>query len=177
MSQFVLSQCVPKMEALLQEEYHAEKIAPVDYILYNARQQVLNLFYSEAMGKIMEESGFSPEMGEEESLHFDEMVERFDREEAKSEYLQYRFAKQAPDSAKVIFYVTIEKNTGFVLAQYEWDEEAEQPDEVTDEDYRFFNIILKDILLAPYGWVENLQDYPETYERFTITKEFWDSVC
>ncbi len=35
---------VQQLETFLQEEYHAQPVEPVDYLLYNARQQMLNLF-------------------------------------------------------------------------------------------------------------------------------------
>ena len=177
MEEFILGTVSGKMEEFLKEKYQAEQIEPVDYLLYNTRQQVLNLFYPEDMEKITEESRFSPEAGEEESLRFDEMVETFDRETAKSEYTQYRFSRETAGGAKAIFYITVEKNTGFVMTQYEWDEEAEQPEEISDEDYNSLNLIMRDILLTPYSWVENLEQYPAAWERYQTTKCFWDEFC
>ena len=40
---------VQQLETFLQEEYHAQPVEPVDYLLYNARQQMLNLFYPQQM--------------------------------------------------------------------------------------------------------------------------------
>ena len=177
MKQFILGKVSDKLTEFLEKEYGAEQIQPVDYLLYNARQQVMNLFYPEAVEKITEESGFSPEADEEVSQRFDEMIDKYDREEAGSQYSQYRFVKESPEGAKAVFYVTVEKNTGFVLPQYEWDESAKAMEEISEEEYRFFNRIIRDILLAPYGWAENLKDDQETYERFITTKEYWDSMC
>ena len=39
---------VQQLETFLQEEYHAQPVEPVDYLLYNARQQMLNPFLSAA---------------------------------------------------------------------------------------------------------------------------------
>ena len=36
---------VQELEVYLQDQYGAAAIEPVDYLLYNARQQLLNLFY------------------------------------------------------------------------------------------------------------------------------------
>ena len=50
-----------QLETFLQEEYHAQPVEPVDYLLYNARQQMLNLFYPQQMQQLAEQIGFGPE--------------------------------------------------------------------------------------------------------------------
>ena len=97
MNQNITCKTVQELEEFLREHYHAEQIEPVEYLLYNARQQVLNLFYPEQMQQISEQVGFSPEADEEISALFDCMNETFDRETAKSCYVQYRFEQTAPE--------------------------------------------------------------------------------
>ena len=48
---------VQQLETFLQEEYHAQPVEPVDYLLYNARQQMLNLFYPQQMQQLAEQIG------------------------------------------------------------------------------------------------------------------------
>ena len=115
MNQNITCKTVQELEEFLREHYHAEQIEPVEYLLYNARQQVLNLFYPEQMQQISEQVGFSPEADEEISALFDCMTETFDRETAKSCYVQYRFEQSAPEGAQAVFYITVERNTGFVF--------------------------------------------------------------
>ena len=149
MNQNITCKTVQELEEFLREHYHAEQIEPVEYLLYNARQQVLNLFYPEQMQQISEQVGFSPEADEEISALFDCMTETFDRETAKSCYIQYRFEQTAPEGAQAVFYITVERNTGFVLPQFEWasdGQEQEFPD-VSEEDYRYFNRIMREIVL------------------------------
>lgn len=109
MNQNITCKTVQELEEFLREHYHAEQIEPVEYLLYNARQQVLNLFYPEQMQQISEQVGFSPEADEEISALFDCMTETFDRETAKSCYVQYRFEQTAPEGAQAVFYITVER--------------------------------------------------------------------
>ena len=109
MNQNITCKTVQELEEFLRENYHAEQIEPVEYLLYNARQQVLNLFYPEQMQQISEQVGFSPEADEEISALFDCMTETFDRETAKSCYVQYRFEQTAPEGAQAVFYITVER--------------------------------------------------------------------
>ena len=60
MNQNITCKTVQELEEFLREHYHAEQIEPVEYLLYNARQQVLNLFYPEQMQQISEQVGFLP---------------------------------------------------------------------------------------------------------------------
>ena len=69
----------------------------------------------------------------------------------------------------------IQKNTGFVLPQYEWG--SDDIAEVPDEDYRYFNCILRDILLYQGASEEDIAQNSPRYQRYCIAKEFWDSVC
>ena len=73
MNQNLTCKTVQELEEFLREHYHAEQIEPVEYLLYNARQQVLNLFYPEQMQQISEQVGFSPEADEEISALFDRL--------------------------------------------------------------------------------------------------------
>lgn len=179
MNQNITCKTVQELEEFLREHYHAEQIEPVEYLLYNARQQVLNLFYPEQMQQISEQVGFSPEADEEISVLFDCMTETFDRETAKSCYVQYRFEQTAPEGAQAVFYITVERNTGFVLPQFEWasdGQEQEFPD-VSEEDYRYFNRIMREIVLYQGVSEQDIRENSPKYERYQIAKEFWDSVC
>ena len=49
--------------------------------------------------------------------------------------------------------------------------------EVSDEDYRYFNCILRDILLYQGASEEDIVQNSPRYQRYCIAKEFWDSVC
>lgn len=179
MNQNITCKTVQELEEFLREHYHAEQIEPVEYLLYNARQQVLNLFYPEQMQQISEQVGFSPEADEEISALFDCMTENFDRETAKSCYVQYRFEQTAPEGAQTVFYITVERNTGFVLPQFEWASdslEQEFPD-VSEEDYRYYNRIMREIVLYQGVSEQDIRENSPKYERYQIAKEFWDSVC
>lgn len=66
---------VQQLETFLQEEYHAQPVEPVDYLLYNARQQMLNLFYPQQMQQLAEQIGFGPESDEEICALFDCLTE------------------------------------------------------------------------------------------------------
>ena len=68
---------VQQLETFLQEEYHAQPVEPVDYLLYNARQQMLNLFYPQQMQQLAEQIGFGPESDEEICALFDCLAETF----------------------------------------------------------------------------------------------------
>lgn len=171
---------VEELEGFLQGQYGAAEIQPVDYLLYNARQQVLNLFYPAEMEEITSASGFSPECSEVESAIFDQMVEIFDLTEAKSQYVQYFFTATAPEGAQADFYITLERKTGFVLPQFEWHTEdgTDALDvDVSDGDYRFFNGIMRDIVLYQGVSAEDIAANSGKYQRYQISKEFWDSMC
>lgn len=99
---------VQQLETFLQEEYHAQPVEPVDYLLYNARQQMLNLFYPQQMQQLAEQIGFGPESDEEICALFDCLTETFDRETAGSRYVQYRFTQTLPEGVQAVFYVTVE---------------------------------------------------------------------
>lgn len=175
MSEQIVSRTVQELEQWLKERYCAEQIEPVEYLLYNARQQVLNLFYPHQIQQISDKIGFSPEADEEVSALFDEMTEQFDMETAKSCYAQYRFEQTAPGGAHAVFYITLERNTGFVLPQFEWSDE-EMP-EVCEEDYRYFNQTMREIVLYQGVSEQDVVQNTPKYERYQIAKEFWDSVC
>lgn len=115
---------VQQLETFLQEEYHAQPVEPVDYLLYNARQQMLNLFYPQQMQQLAEQIGFGPESDEEICALFDCLTETFDRETAGSRYVQYCFTQTLPEGVQAVFYVTVERVTGFVLPQFEWASEG-----------------------------------------------------
>lgn len=170
---------VSELESFLQSEYGAIEIQPVDYLIYNARQQVLNLFYPQEMEEIVNVSGFSPECSEEESALFDSMVEVFDLTEVKSEYVQYSFTVNAPEGAAAEFYITIERKTGFVLPQFEWrtDGADEFDFNVSDDDYRFLNRIMRDIVIFQGVSEDDVKNDTDKYQRYMVSKEFWDSVC
>ena len=175
-------QLTPEGETLLRHVEPAMNLirrGEAQILAYNARQQVLNLFYPEQMQQISEQVGFSPEADEEISALFDCMTETFDRETAKSCYVQYRFEQTAPEGAQTVFYITVERNTGFVLPQFEWasdGQEQEFPD-VSEEDYRYFNRIMREIVLYQGVSEQDIRGNSLKYERYQIAKEFWDSVC
>lgn len=100
---------VQQLETFLQEEYHAQPVEPVDYLLYNARQQMLNLFYPQQMQQLAEQIGFGPESDEEVCALFDCLTETFDRETAGSRYVQYCFTQTLPEGVQAVFYVTVER--------------------------------------------------------------------
>lgn len=100
---------VQQLETFLQEEYHAQPVEPVDYLLYNARQQMLNLFYPQQMQQLAEQIGFGPESDEEICALFDCLTETFDRETAGSRYVQYCFTQTLPEGVQAVFYVTVER--------------------------------------------------------------------
>ena len=165
---------VEQLEQFLQQQYAAQPIEPVDYLLYNTRHQMLQLFYPQQVEELVESTGFSPDADEITAAIFDAAVENLDAELC-SQYVQYRFAQTAPAGTPAVFYVTIEKNTGFVLPQYEWG--SDDIAEVLDEDYRYFNCILRDILLYQGASEEDIAQNSPRYQRYCIAKEFWDSVC
>lgn len=179
MNQNINCRTVQELEAFLKDKYHAEQIEPLDYLLYNARQQVLNLFYPEQMQQISEQIGFSPEADEEVSALFDVLTETFDQETANSCYVQYRFEQTAPEGAQAVFYITLERNTGFVLPQFEWASDGMEDvfPEVSEEDYRFLNRIMREIVLYQGVSEQDIRENSPKFERYQIAKEFWDSVC
>ena len=122
---------VQELEQYLQTQYGAAAIEPVDYLLYNARQQLLNLFYPEVVGQLAALCGYTPDASEEVTALLDELLAQYDSQTLQSDYAQYRFVRTAPQGTRAVFYVTVERNTGFVLPQYEWEEE---PAELTQED-------------------------------------------
>ena len=114
---------VQELEQYLQTQYGAAAIEPVDYLLYNARQQLLNLFYPEVVGQLAALCGYTPDASEEVTALLDELLAQYDSQTLQSDYAQYRFAHTALQGTRAVFYVTVERNTGFVLPQYEWEEE------------------------------------------------------
>lgn len=125
-------------------------------------------------------SGFSPECSEEESAIFDQMVEIFDQTEVQSQYVQYFFTAAAPEGAQADFYIIVERKTCFVLPQFEWHTEGEEDTfdvDVSDGDYRFFNCIMRDIVLYQGVSPEDIAANSEKYQRYQISKEFWESMC
>ena len=170
---------VQQLETFLQEEYHAQPVEPVDYLVYNARQQMLNLFYPQQMQQLAEQIGFGPESDEEVCALFDCLTETFDRETAGSQYVQYRFTQTLPEGVQAVFYVTVERVTGFVLPQFEWaSEEMEDgfPD-VSEESYRLLNRIMRSIVLYQGVSEQDVQENTPRYRRYETAREFWNSVC
>ena len=165
---------VEQLERFLQQQYGAAAMEPVDYLLYNARNQMLQLYYPQQVEELVETTGFSPDADEITAAIFDAAVENLDRE-LGAQYVQYRFACIAPRGTPVVFYVTVERTTGFVLPQYEWGRDA--IDEVPVEDARYFNGILRDILLYQGASEEDIARNSPRYRRYCVAKEFWDSVC
>ena len=82
---------VGELAKLLERKYSAQLAPAPDYILYNGRQQLLNLYYPQEIERITEQTGFTPDSPEEVSELFDRLVEQFDRETAQSHYLYYTF--------------------------------------------------------------------------------------
>lgn len=165
---------VQELEVYLQDQYGAAAIEPVDYLLYNARQQLLNLFYPEVVGQLAALCGYTPDASEEVTALLDELLAQYDSQTLQSDYAQYRFAHTAPQGTRAVFYVTVERNTGFVLPQYEWEEE---PAELTQEDAADLNGVLKDILLYQGASESDIQQETDRWQRYKVMKEYWDSVC
>ena len=104
----------------------------------------------------------------------DELLAQYDSQTLQSDYAQYRFVRTAPQGTRAVFYVTVERNTGFVLPQYEWEEE---PAELTQEDAADLNGVLKDILLYQGASESDIRQETDRWQRYKVTKEYWDSVC
>ena len=169
---------VQQLETFLQEEYHAQPVEPVDYLLYNARQQ---------MQQLAEQIGFGPESDEEVCALFDCLTETFDRETAGSRYVQYRFTQTLPEGVQAVFYVTVERVTGFVLPQFEWVSEGngegvgesfpEGFPEVSEQSYRLLNQTMRSIVLYQGVSEQDILQNPPRYQRYETAREFWNSVC
>ena len=165
---------VQELEVYLQDQYGAAAIEPVGYLLYNARQQLLNLFYPEVVGQLAALCGYTPDASEEVTALLDELLEQYDSQTLQSDYVQYRFPYTAPQGTQAVFYVTVERNTGFVLPQYEW---AEEPETLTQEDAADLNGVLKDILLYQGASEKDIRQQTDRWQRYKAMKEYWDSVC
>lgn len=165
---------VQELEQYLQTQYGAAAIEPVDYLLYNARQQLLNLFYPEVVGQLAALCGYTPDASEEVTALLDELLAQYDSQTLQSDYAQYRFVRTAPQGTRAVFYVTVERNTGFVLPQYEWEEE---PAELTQEDAADLNGVLKDILLYQGASESDIRQETDRWQRYKVMKEYWGSVC
>lgn len=87
---------VQELEQYLQTQYGAAAIEPVDYLLYNARQQLLNLFYPEVVGQLAALCGYTPDASEEVTALLDELLAQYDSQTLQSDYAQYRFVRTAP---------------------------------------------------------------------------------
>ena len=112
-----------------------------------------------------------------ETMHYvtmDELLAQYDSQTLQSDYAQYRFVRTAPQGTRAVFYVTVERNTGFVLPQYEWEEE---PAELTQEDAADLNGVLKDILLYQGASESDIRQETDRWQRYKVMKEYWDSVC
>lgn len=178
---------VQQLETFLQEEYHAQPVEPVDYLLYNARQQMLSLFYPQQMQQLAEQIGFGPESDEEICALFDCLTETFDRETAGSRYVQYCFTQTLPEGVQAVFYVTVERVTGFVLPQFEWASEGngegvgesfpEEFPEVSEESYRLLNQTMRSIVLYQGVSEQDILQNTPRYQRYETAREFWNSVC
>ena len=178
---------VQQLETFLQEEYHAQPVEPVDYLLYNARQQMLNLFYPQQMQQLAEQIGFGPESDEEVCALFDCLTETFDRETAGSRYVQYRFTQTLPEGVQAVFYVTVERVTGFVLPQFEWASEGngegvgesflEGFPDVSEQSYRLLNQTMRSIVLYQGVSEQDILQNTPRYQRYETAHEFCNSVC
>ena len=160
---------VQELEQYLQTQYGAAAIEPVDYLLYNARQQLLNLFYPEVVGQLAALCGYTPDASEEVTALLDELLVQYDSQTLQSDYAQYRFVRTAPQGTRAVFYVTVERNTGFVLPQYEWEEE---PAELTQEDAADLNGVLKDILLYQGASESDIRQETDRWQRYKVMKEY-----
>lgn len=164
---------VQQLEEHLQSRYGAVPIEPVDYLLYNARQQLLNIYYPEAVGQLAALCGYTPDASEEVSALLDELLAQYDRDTLQSEYRQYRFAASGPQGTHATFYVTIERNTGFVLPQYEL-EELTAPEQMPQQDMEQFNAILRDLLLYQGASQEDIATNSERWQRYQVMASYWD---
>lgn len=77
---------VQELEQYLQTQYGAAAIEPVDYLLYNARQQLLNLFYPEVVGQLAALCGYTPDASEEVTALLDELLAQYDSQTLQSDY-------------------------------------------------------------------------------------------
>ena len=57
---------VGELAELLERKYGAQLTPAPDYILYNGRQQLLNLYYPQEIERITEQTGFTPDSPEED---------------------------------------------------------------------------------------------------------------
>ena len=126
------------------------------------------------VGQLAALCGYTPDASEEVTALLDELLAQYDSQTLQSDYAQYRFAHTALQGTRAVFYVTVERNTGFVLPQYEWEEE---PAELTQEDAVDLNGVLKDILLYQGASESDIQQETDRWQRYKVMKEYWDSVC
>lgn len=166
---------VGELTELLERKYSAQLTSAPDYILYNGRQQLLNLYYPQEMQRITEQTGFTPDSPEEVSELFDRLVEEFDRETAQSQYLYYTFGYRAGQGAQVLFTILLEENTGLVIPSYEMANPSAE--ELSEEDWRELNRILREIALYQGCPEEDRQQNTDRWQRFLAAREYWDSVC
>ena len=155
---------VQQLETFLQEEYHAQQ-----------------------MQQLAEQIGFGPESDEEICALFDCLTETFDRETAGSRYVQYCFTQTLPEGVQAVFYVTVERVTGFVLPQFEWASEGngegvgesfpEEFPEVSEESYRLLNQTMRSIVLYQGVSEQDILQNTPRYQRYETAREFWNSVC
>ena len=166
---------VRELAELLENKYSAQLTSAPDYILYNGRQQLLNLYYPQEIQRITEQTGFTPDSPEEVSELFDQLVEQFDRDVAQSHYLYYTFGYHAGQGTHVIFTVLLEENTGLVIPSYEMaDPNAE---DFPEEDWRELNGILREVALYQGCPEQDRQQNTDRWQRFLAAQEYWDSVC
>ena len=148
---------------------------------------MLNLFYPQQMQQLAEQIGFGPESDEEICALFDCLTETFDRETAGSRYVQYCFTQTLPEGVQAVFYVTVERVTGFVLPQFEWASEGngegvgesfpEEFPEVSEQSYRLLNQTMRSIVLYQGVSEQDILQNTPRYQRYETAREFWNSVC
>ena len=166
---------VGELAELLEHKYSAQLAPAPDYILYNGRQQLLNLYYPQEIERITEQTGFTPDCPEEVSELFDRLVEQFDRETAQSHYLYYTFEYRAEQGTAVLFTILLEENTGLVIPSYEMADP--NTEDFPEEDWRELNRILLEIALYQGCPEQDRQQNTDRWQRFLSAQEYWDSVC
>lgn len=144
-------------------------------------------FYPQQMQQLAEQIGFGPESDEEICALFDCLTETFDRETAGSRYVQYCFTQTLPEGVQAVFYVTVERVTGFVLPQFEWASEGngegvgesfpEEFPEVSEQSYRLLNQTMRSIVLYQGVSEQDILQNTPRYQRYETAREFWNSVC
>ena len=166
---------VGKLAELLERKYSAQLAPAPDYILYNGRQQLLNLYYPQEIERITEQTGFTPDCPEEVSELFDRLVEHFDRDTAQSHYLYSTFEYRAAQGTQVLFTILLEENTGLVIPSYEMADPSAE--DFPEEDWRELNRILREIALYQGCPEQDRQQNTDRWQRFLSAQEYWDSVC